>query len=115
MKKFLILAVAGAVILGSVAVYAGSGCCAAGKSKDKAKSSCADMFSKLDLTDAQKAKIKELSADCDKNGCTAEKHEKFTKGVKEVLTAEQYAKWQADCEKAKKDGTCPYVKDKPKS
>jgi Spy/CpxP family protein refolding chaperone len=106
MNKVLGLVLAGVVALG-VASYAGDGCCAAGKAKAGGAS---EMFGKLSLTADQKAKLTALQDECMKGKCTETAHEKFTKGVKEILTPEQYAQWKSDCDKAAKGGTCPYMK-----
>ena len=111
MKRLFAFAVAGVIALGAASVYAGGGCCAAGKAKSEAKAGrCADMFAKYNLTDEQKTKFAALEAECDKTGCTEASHAKMMSGAKEILTPEQYSQWQADCDKAKAGGQCPYMK-----
>lgn len=111
MKRTLLMVIVSALLLGTVSLFAGEGCCAAGKGKDKA-AGCAAMFGKLNLTPEQKAKIDALCADCEKGGCTKEKHAKFSAALKDVLTPEQYAQWTADCDKAKGKQECPVAKSK---
>jgi len=111
MKRMLWMVVVSGLLVGAMSVRAGEGCGAAGKGKDKT-AGCAAMFSKLNLTADQKAKIDALCADCQKSGCTKEKHAKVTAALKDILTAEQYKQWQADCEKAKGKGECPMTKKK---
>jgi Spy/CpxP family protein refolding chaperone len=113
MRKVLAFAVAAIITMGAVAVYAGSGCCA-GMSKSGAKGAacCGSMFSKLNLTDGQKAKIETLKADCRRATSTSECHEIFSQGLEKILTPEQLTQWKAQCDaaKAKAGGECPYMK-----
>jgi hypothetical protein len=112
MKKILGLMMAAALMAGAATVYAGSGCCPASKAKAEAKGGCADSFSGLKLSAEQKAKLDVLTADCEKTQCSKTAHEKLTAGVKEILTAEQYADWKAQCEKKQASGACPYTSKK---
>ena len=74
MKKFLVVAVAAIVTVSAAAVYADSGGCA-GMSKSSGKGACCgDMFSKLNLTPEQKAKVETLKADCRRATSTSEMH-----------------------------------------
>ena len=83
MRKFLAFTVAAVVALGSASVFAGEGCCG-GTAKGSAKgASCGDMFSKLNLTDDQKAKIDVLKQDCLKATSTSEYHAMFNAGWRE--------------------------------
>ena len=104
MKQLLSFAVAAVIGLGAASVYAGPGCCAAGKAKDQAKaegkSGCSDVFSKLNLTDEQKTKLAALKKECDETKCTESARTKFTAGLKEILTPEQLAQCEAECKKA---------------
>jgi len=111
MKRLLGLAVAMAVSIGVASVYADGGCCAAGKAKAGARSAaCSDMFSKLKLTDMQKAKIATLKDDCLKATSTSERREMMAKGMKNILTPEQFAQWKSMCDTGMKSGTCPGMK-----
>jgi hypothetical protein len=116
MKKLFAVLMAGVVLLGGSMVYAGGACCAGGDSAkaDKAMGCSSDVMSKLNLTDDQKTKVAALKADCMKGGCNAESREKFTKGMKDILTADQYTQWQAACQKVTK-GECPMHKSDSKS
>jgi Spy/CpxP family protein refolding chaperone len=109
MKKFLAVAVAAIITMGAAAVYADSGGCA-GMSKSSTKGSCcgADMFSKLNLTPEQKAKIETLKADCRRATSTSEMHQAFSSGLGKILTPEQLTQWKAQTDKAMKSGACPY-------
>jgi len=108
MKKFLVFLVAVVVTTVTAAVYAGEGCCA-GMAKSGAVCS-GDMLSKLNLTDAQKAKIETLKADCRKATSTSELHGTFTKGLEKILTPAQLAQWKTMTAKTTSGGGCPFMK-----
>jgi Spy/CpxP family protein refolding chaperone len=112
MKRLLAFAVAALVGLGVASVYAGGGCCA-GMSKSSVKGACSgDMFSKLNLTDAQKTQIEALKLSTKHATSTSEAHAMFSKGLEKILTPEQLTQFKAQCEsaKAKAGGQCPYMK-----
>lgn len=117
MKRLFAFVVAAALMVGAASVYAGGdGCCMAGKkAKGDAKQGCSDMFSKLNLTDAQKAKVSALMERCEGAASTAERREMFSKGIQDILTPEQFAQWKADCEKMKASGECPFMKGEKRS
>ena len=106
MKKLVILAVAAMVAMGT-AVYAGEGCCA-GMSKSGASCS-GDMFSKLNLTPDQKARVNTLMEDCHKATSQSEFHAMLSSGMEKILTPDQLAQWKAMKEKASKSGGCPFM------
>jgi len=110
MKRLLAFAVAVGVVIGAAAVYAdGGGCGGMSKSSDKGGACCnADMFSKLNLTPAQKAKVETLKADCQRATSTSEMHQMFDSGLVKILTPDQLAQWKAHSDKAVKSGGCPY-------
>jgi hypothetical protein len=110
MRKFLAFTVAAVVAFGAASVFADSGCCA-GMSKSSAKgASCGDMFSKLNLTPEQKAKVETLKQDCLKATSTSEFHAMFNSGLEKILSPDQLAQCEAHCGKAKASGACPYMK-----
>ena len=111
MKKFLAFTVAAVISLSAVSVFAAEGCCG-GMSKSSAKgASCSgDMFSKLNLTSDQKAKIETLKADCRRATSTSEMHTIFTAGLEKILTPEQLAQWKSQCDKPATGGGCPFMK-----
>ncbi|HVM61130.1 MAG TPA: hypothetical protein VMV72_09715 [Verrucomicrobiae bacterium] len=106
MKKCIVLAVAAMVTM-AAAVYADGGCCA-GMSKTGASCS-GDMFSKLNLTPDQKAKVTTLLADCHKATSQSEFHAMFNSGMEKILTPDQLAQWKSMSDKAAKSGTCPFM------
>jgi hypothetical protein len=106
MKRFLAFAVAAAVVMSAAAVYAGQGCCSGMSAKG---ASCSgDMFSKLNLTPEQKAKVNTLMEDCHKATSQSEFHAMLNSGMEKILTPDQLAQWKAMREKASKSG-CPFM------
>ena len=106
MKKFLALAVAAVVVISAAAVYAGEGCCG-GMSANGASCS-GNMFSKLNLTPDQKAKVSTLLTECHKATSTSEFHQLLSTGMEKILTPDQLAQWKALSDKAVKGG-CPVM------
>ena len=115
MKKLLAFAVAAVVGLSAVSVFAGEGCCMSGKAKSTAGASCSDMFSKLNLTDSQKAQIEALKERTKTATSTSESHAMFNEGMEKILNADQLTQFKAQCDKAKAGGGCPYMKSQAKS
>ena len=118
MKKLLAFAVAALVGLGAASVFAGEGCCAGmSKSSTSGASCCSDMFSKLNLTPEQKAKVDALKEQTKRAVSTSEAHAMFNEGLEKILTPEQMAQFKAQCDaaKAKAGGQCPYMKSQQKS
>jgi Spy/CpxP family protein refolding chaperone len=120
MKRLFSLVVASALILGAASVYAdGGGCCAGMSKSSKMSASCGDMMSKLNLTDAQKAKIAALKEQTTRATSTSEARAMMSKGMEQILTPDQLAQWQSGCEKAAKTssgtGECPFMKSTKKS
>ncbi|HUJ08719.1 MAG TPA: hypothetical protein VL171_01715 [Verrucomicrobiae bacterium] len=118
MKRLWSLAVVAAVALGAASVYADGGCCAGMSKSSKMGAACTDMYNKLNLTDAQKAKIADLKDRTTRATSTSEARAMMSKGLQEILTPDQFAKWQSGCEKASKSSTsgeCPFMKSMKKS
>ena len=90
-----------AVALMASPVFAGGGkaCCAKSASNEKAM--CTD-FASLNLTADQKSKLEAWQSECVKAGCTKESRAKFLHQAKGILSADQYAKLRAQCEKSGK-------------
>jgi Spy/CpxP family protein refolding chaperone len=117
MKKLLAFAVATAVLAGTASVFAGEGCCAS-MSKSSIKGACSgDMFSKLNLTDAQKTQLEALKDSTKRATSTSEAHAMFNEGLERILTPEQLTQFKAQCDsaKAKAGGQCPFMKSQQKS
>jgi Spy/CpxP family protein refolding chaperone len=116
MKRLFAFAVAVTVIVGAMSAYAGDGCCAAGKAKSEAKSAaCGDKFSKLNLTDEQKAKIATLKEQTARATSTSEARAMMSKGLEQILTSEQLAQCKSECDKDAKKGECPFTKSANKT
>jgi hypothetical protein len=100
MVKFIGTAVLAVALMASP-VFAGGGkaCCAKSASNDKAM--CTD-FASLNLTADQKSKLEAWQSECVKAGCTKESRAKFLHQAKGILSADQYAKLRAQCEKSGK-------------
>ena len=110
MKRFLAFVVAAVVVMSAAAVYAGEGCCAGmSKSRRKGASCSGDMFSKLNLTPDQKAKVNTLMTECHKATSTSEFHQLMSSGLEKILTPDQLAQWKAMGDKAAKGGGCPFM------
>ena len=98
------LALVSAAMLCASPVFAGNksdhACCA----KEAANSGkmCAD-FASLGVSAEQKTKLETWQADCMKAGCTKESRKKFLQQAKGILSADQYAKLKAECEKPAKE------------
>ncbi len=71
-------------------------CCAKNASNQQ---SCANLAS-LNLTAAQKSKIDAWQSECVKAGCTKESRQAFLKKAQGILSADQYVKLKAECNKS---------------
>jgi hypothetical protein len=102
MIKITGTALVAAALLSAGSAFAGdkAGCCAKGAS-NKEKRACAD-FASMNLTADQKSKLESWQADCMKAGCTKESKTKFLEQAKGILSAEQYARVKAACDKPAK-------------
>ncbi len=110
-KKVLGLALAAIVSVSVVNTFAGDGCCAAGKSAKGAKAEgCPDAFGKLNLTDKQKTQMTALMGQVKNATSKSEAKQIFEDGAAKILTPEQLAQCKSMCEKAGKDGACPFSK-----
>ena len=100
MVKFIGTAVLAVALMASP-VFAGGGkaCCAKSASNDKVMSTD---FASLNLTADQKSKLETWQSECVKAGCTKESRAKFLHQAKGILSADQYAKLRAQCEKSGK-------------
>jgi hypothetical protein len=77
-------------------------CCATSTGKSAhSHGMCAD-FGSLGVNAGQKAKLKTWQADCMKAGCTKESRSAFLNKAKGILSAGQYSKLKAECEKSAK-------------
>ena len=93
-----------AVALMASPVFAGGdkACCAKGASTtSNGKAMCVN-FASLNVTADQKSKLETWAAECNKAGCTKESRANFLKQAKTILSADQYAKLRAQCDKSAK-------------
>ena len=88
-----------AMLMVSPAFAGGKACCAKGASNDK--SMCMNLAS-LNLNADQKTKIEAWQGECMNAGCTKESRAHFLKQAKGILSADQYAKLKAECNKSAK-------------
>lgn len=110
MKRLIGWVAVAMMLAGSGAVFAGGACCPARAVKQQAQNGCGDTLAGLDLSAEQQAKLAALAAECQQGKCSKRANQKFVRGVKEILTPQQYAQWQAQCEKARKSGDgCPHM------
>lgn len=100
MNKFFGTALVAAALLSGGSLFAGEkgehACCAKNASN---KAMCAD-FASLGVNADQKSKLETWQADCTKAGCTKEARAEFLQKSKGILSADQYAKLKAQCDKS---------------
>jgi Spy/CpxP family protein refolding chaperone len=100
MTKLIALAVAGLFAAGTM--FAGEhGDCT--KQVGNEKAACQASMASLNLTAEQKTKMEGAMAEHHKAGCSEASEAKYMKEAEGILTADQYAKFKAECkgEKAK--------------
>ena len=105
MKKIIMLASAIALCAGLSAVQAGPKCCPLSKAKAEAAEAKADCsatcFDAIEMTDAQKAKVAELTAACKAEKCSETSAKKMKEGLKKILDEDQMAALKKSCAAAK--------------
>jgi Spy/CpxP family protein refolding chaperone len=102
MTKLIALAAAGLFAAGTM--FAGEhGDCPKKVGNDQ-KAACQASMASLNLTADQKTKMDAAMTEHHKAGCSEATEAKFMKEAKGILTAEQYAKFKAEC-KSEKDKT----------
>ena len=101
MVKIIGSAVLAAALLASP-MFAGEPACCAKSASNKSKAMCTDLAS-LNVTADQKSKLEAWQAECMKAGCTKASRDKFMHQAKGILSADQYAKLKAQCDKSTKN------------
>jgi hypothetical protein len=90
-----------AALLSTGTIFAGNkgdhACCA--KNASNSQKACTD-FASLGASTQQKSKLEAWQSDCMKAGCTKESRAKFLQQAKGILSADQYAKLKAECDKS---------------
>lgn len=102
MTKLIAVAVAGLFAAGTM--FAGEQGNCAKKVGNEQKMVCQASMATLNLTADQKTKMDAAMAEHHKAGCTDATEAKFMKEAEGILTAEQFAKFKAEC-KVEKDKT----------
>jgi Spy/CpxP family protein refolding chaperone len=102
MTKLIALVAAGLFAAGTM--FAGEHGDCAKKVGNEGKAACQASLASLDLTADQKTKMDVLMAEHHKAGCSEASEAKYMQEAKGILTAEQYAKFKAEC-KGEKEKT----------
>jgi len=103
MTKFIALVAAGLFATGTM--FAGEHGDCSKKVGNEAKAACQTAMASLNLTPEQKTKMDAALEEHHKAGCTEASEIKFIEAAKSTLTAEQFAKFEAQCKKGEKDKT----------
>jgi Spy/CpxP family protein refolding chaperone len=102
MRKLIAIVAAGVFAAGTLFAGGHAECTKQAGNKDKAMA-CQVSLTSLNLTADQKTKMDAVMAEHHKAGCNEASEEKYMQEAKSILTAEQFAKFKAECkgEKAK--------------
>lgn len=96
MTKLIALVIASMFATGAVFAGEHEGCVK--KAGHQTKAACQASFAKLDLNADQKAKMDAALEEHHKAGCTETSEAQFMKQAESIMTAEQFAKFRAECE-----------------
>jgi Spy/CpxP family protein refolding chaperone len=99
MTKLIALVTAGLFAAGTL--FAGDHGSCTKKVGNEEKMACQASLASLDLTPEQKTKMEAAMADHHKAGCNEASEAKYMKQAESVLTAEQFAKFKAQCKHEK--------------
>src|SRR5207249_4560647 len=104
MTKLIAVVAAGLFVAGTM--FAGEhGDCTMQVGNKQGKLACEVSLASLKQTPEQKTKMDTVMAQHEKEGCTEASEAKYMREAKEILTQEQYAKFEAECKKSDKDKT----------
>lgn len=106
MKRWTMMAALVAALVVAGQAYAGSSCCPMSGKKKSADSSCQKYLSGIELTADQKEKITAIEDDCKAKGSTPEACEASMAKIREVLTDDQRAAFDAAAGKSGKKEGC---------
>src|ERR1041385_636038 len=102
MTKLIAVVTAGLFVAGTM--FAGEHGNCTKQVGNQAKAACEVSLASLNLTPEQKTKMDAAMAEHHKAGCSEASEAKFMKDAEGILTAEQFAKFKAEC-KHEKDKT----------
>ena len=102
MTKLIALVAAGLFAAGTVFAGAHGDCTK--KVGNEGKMACQVSLASLDLTADQKTKMDAIMTEHGKAGCSEASEAKYMKEAKGILSADQYAKFKAEC-KGEKEKT----------
>ena len=102
MTKLIALVTAGLFAAGTM--FAGEKGHCTKQVGNEGKAACQATMASLNLTPEQKTKMDAVMADHHKAGCSEATEAKYMKEAEGILTAEQYAKFKAEC-KGEKEKT----------
>ena len=100
-----LIAVITAGLFAAATMFAGEHGNCAKQVGNEAKAACQAAMASLNLTPEQKTKMDAALEEHHKAGCTEASEVKFMEAAKSTLTAEQYAKFEAQCKKGEKEKT----------
>ena len=101
MTKLIALVAAGLFTAGTL--FAGEQADSVKKVANQEKAVCQASMASLNLTADQKTKMDVVMAEHHKAGCSKESEAKFMKEAEGILTADQFAKFKAECNKTEKE------------
>jgi len=99
MTKLIALVAAGLFAAGTL--FAGEQADSVKKVGNEEKAACQASMATLNLTAEQKTKMDNVMAEHHKAGCSKESETKFMKEAEGILTADQFAKFKAECKTEK--------------
>ena len=103
MTKLIALVAAGLFVTGTM--FAGEHGDCTKQAGYKGKMACEVSLASLNLTAEQKTKMDAAMARHEKEGCNEASEAKYMQEAKTILTKEQYAKFESECQKSDKDKT----------
>ncbi|HEU0274933.1 MAG TPA: hypothetical protein VFQ83_10435 [Candidatus Udaeobacter sp.] len=103
MTKLIALVTAG--LFAAATLFAGEHGNCTKQVGNEAKMACQVSLANLNLTADQKTKMETAMEEHHKAGCTEASETKYMEQAKSILTADQYAKFKAECKKGEKEKT----------
>jgi Spy/CpxP family protein refolding chaperone len=106
MKRWTMMAALVAAMVVAGQAFAGSACCPMSGKKKSSESSCQKYLSGIELTAEQQEKITAIEDACKAKGSTPEACEDSMAKIRDVLTADQRAAFDAAAGKSEKKEGC---------